>query len=518
MINYVRNYFTNRRIRQNRRDAMLAAQYNKFVEQGIEGFVTLIEPGSKKQFLQRNNVTYHELEHRYSVHIWVYAAINAIAETSAMPPLVLKNDDGEMMDTPLPPRPNPIATWDELEQLIAIFLELTGNAYIHHDRNDNTFWVLRPSRVRIVPGKDGRSITGYAYNRSTGNTNISYARQLRPNDKKSWMQDDPDIINWDKKEFKRRMKQYRGWVEKGVIGVETVHKGQEDDWMPFETNEVLHFKTVSPTHDFYGVPPIYPLLTNLSTELYARQWNKNFFENGAIPPGVLIIPKILPENTFETIKNKFIKQYGGTGNRGKPLILQGGEVGADYKAFPGQHRDLEFLNGLDHNRDETLAVLNVPPEILGISIGAQHSGSRSPGIRDKKAIFWKDTIMPKLKMRASRWTDHFQEELPDSYEFGHDFDEIDDLKPDYTELTKAATQGLKAGMTIEETREKILGLPPKWEGYVFVPANMVPIRHGEAPQAMPAPETPEALPAPEMPETPDDETEPTPDEMKAAAD
>ena len=514
MINYVRNFFTHRRNRQHRRDAMLDAQYNKYVSDGVEGFVTLIEPGAKKQFLQRNNVTYNELEHRYSVHIWVYAAINAIAEKSAMPPLVLKNEDGEMMDSPLPARPNSIATWDEVEQLVAIYLELTGNAYIHHDTNDDTFWVLRPSRVRIVPGEDGRSITGYAYNRSTSNSNVSYARQLRPGDKKSWMQDDPDILYWNKKEFKKRMKQYRGWVEKGTIQTEVVNKGDEDDWMPFETNEILHFKTVSPTHDFYGVPPIYPLLTNLSTELYARQWNKNFFENGAIPPGVLIIPKILPEKTFETIKEKFIKQYGGTKNRGKPLVLQGGEVGADYKAFPGQHRDLEFLNGLDHNRDETLAVLNVPPEILGISIGAQHSGSRSPGIRDKKQIFWKDTIQPKLKMRASRWTDHYKDILPDGYTFGHDFEDIDDLKPDYTERTKAASQGLKAGMTVEEVRENILGLSPEWKGYVFVPANMVPIRYGEAPQALPAPETPEAMPAPDA----DDETEPMPEPMKEAAD
>ena len=73
------------------------------MDQGLDGLVPLIEPGSKRNFLEQNHASYYELEHRYGVHIWIYAAINAIAEKSAVPKLVIKNDDGEIMGFPTAP-------------------------------------------------------------------------------------------------------------------------------------------------------------------------------------------------------------------------------------------------------------------------------------------------------------------------------------------------------------------------------------------------------------------------------
>ena len=516
MINKVRNYLSYRRYKRYHRQQMETARA-KYVGEGLEPFVTLVEPGSKRRFLDRSNTSYYELEHRFGVHVWVHAAVKTIADKGAVPPLILQNEDGEMMDTMLPMRPNPIQTWDELEQLIAIYLELTGNAFVYHDKENDEFLPLRPSRTRIVPDEDGRSVAGYGYNRSTTGSNITYARQLANSGKARWMYDDPEVLDWSKKEIKGRIEKYHDWVYEGKIAHERVADKDKDNWIPFEAEDVLHFKYVSPTHDFYGLPPIYPLLTNLTTELYARHWNKNFFENGAIPPGVLIIPKILPKTEFDAIKDKFVKQYGGTQNRGKPVVLSGGEAGADYKAFPGQHRDLEFLKGLDHGRDETLAVFGVPHVMVNAQMTGSHSSSLSPGIKEMRKIFWQDTIMPKLKMRAARWTEHFKGELPEGYTFGHDFSAISDLKPDYTELTKASINAIRGGMTIPEAREDVLGLPPDWKGVVFVPANMVPITHAQYMAGMPTPiETPEpdALLEPDDDEMPDE----MPDQIKIAAD
>ena len=504
MINKVRNYLSNRRYQRYHRQQMEMARAQKFVGEGLEPFVTLVEPGSKRRFLDRSNTSYFELEHRYGVHTWVYAAVNAIAEKSAVPALVIQNEDGEMMDAPLPMRPNPIQTWDELEQLIAIYLELTGNAFVYHDKENDQFLPLRPSRTRIVPGEDGRSVAGYGYNRSTTGSNITYARQLANSGKARWMYDDPEVLDWSKKEIKGRIEKYHGWVYEGKIAHERVADKDKDNWIPFEADEVLHFKYVSPTHDFYGLPPIYPLLTNLTTELYARHWNKNFFENGAIPPGVLIIPKILPKNEFDAIKDKFVKQYGGTQNRGKPIVLSGGEAGADYKAFPGQHRDLEFLKGLDHGRDETLAVFGVPHVMVNAQMTGSHSSSMSPGIREMRKIFWQDTIMPKLKMRAARWTEHFKEKLPDGYTFGHDYTAIADLKPDWETRAKAARIAINSGLTVAEVREEIWEVSPEWEGALLLPANVQMLEGTAMPLS----------PEPDDEEMPDE----LPDQLKMAAD
>ena len=487
------NYFDRRSFRKYQQEIRVAREYRKsFDEVGIDGYVSLVEPGTKRNLIDRsrNSTSYYELEHRYAVHIWVYSAVNAIAEKSAMPPLVIKDPDGEMMDTPLPSSPNDMHTWDELEQLIAVYLELTGNAYVYHDKEEDMYFPLRPSRVRVVPRKDGRGVLGYGYNRHSVGHNGTLASALRNSKSQNWMHDDPEVLEWTKSEFETRLMKYHGWgvsknTTKAPMELYASDKKNED-WIPLEPDEVLHFKYASPTHDFYGIPPIYPLITTLTTELYARQWNKTFFENGAIPPGMLVIPKVLPPDQIEKIRNKFAKQYGGSGNRGKPVVIQGGEQGATYQAFPNQHKDLEFLAGLNMGRDETLAVFGVPAEVIpGASTTASHSSSLSPATREKRKIFWQDTIAPKLKMRASRWTAHFKDDIPEGYEFGHDFSEIEDLKPDYAEKTKAARNAVF--MTVGEVRSEIYGLPENPDAPILVPSNMM-LTTIDGQQALPKPD------------------------------
>ena len=459
--------------------ARLTEKYMRYVA-GEEGLVRYLDASLSDEYGTRVKPThgsdgYYDQEHRYSTHLWVYAAVNVLAEKSSVPELMLVDADGEEYESPLPSVPNPEHTWDEIEQLIAIFLELTGNAYLYHDKEEDTYWPLRPSRVRIVAEKAGRGVAGYAYNNADKGPN----GQSQPKFTKSaWMYDDPEMLFYTKGEFQKRLDEYHGWITKGQIGQQLIKK--EDDWIPFEKDEVLHFRYVSPNHDFYGLAPLCSLMTNLQTDLFARAWNLNFFENGAIPPGVLIIPRVFPEKEFNKIKQQFDKQFLGTKNRGKPLVVQGGAEGATYTSFPGQHRDLEFLEGLARNQEETLIVFGVPLEMLGASRITTQTSARSPGIQEKKRIFWQDTMMPKQKMKAAVWTKHFQKELPKGFAFGYDYSLIEALKPDRSEQARAATAAIKSGMTIEEVRTEIWGLPAEWEGVILVPANMVAIRHGDS--------------------------------------
>ena len=519
MINAIQNFIQTQRVKRYMRKVATSPQWLKhFSNLDAEGLVQLIEPGAKSNFLQQNSASYFDLEHRYGVHVWVYAAVNVIAEKSAVPKLVAKDADGEIQDMDLlPPKPNMIHTWDDVNQLLSVWLELTGNAYLYHDKETNMFLPLRPSRVRIVPDEENNTILGYGYRRTHATDNLTYVRQRRAG-KAAWMHDDPETLKWNRKTFKKRFDAYREYVEKGTVELQDIPDREKDDWVAFEASEVLHFRYPSPTSDYYGHPPIYPLLSNLQTELYARQWNLKFFENGAIPPGVLIIPKVLPAEKFKEIMDKFNKQYTGTGNRGKPLVLQGGEIGADYKAFPGQHRDLEFLSGLDHSRDEILAVLNVPHVMVNASMSGSHSSSLSPGIREYRKIFWQDTMMPKQKMKASRWTQHFSEMdmLPEGWTLDYDYSEIPDLRPDYAELAKAAALALKAGRTVREVRREIWGVSEEWEGDLYLPGNVMVLPGTQMPEN--PHETPQVLPMPEEDNEDLDDVEPMPPAYKEAAD
>ena len=472
----------------------LTEQHHRFIERArtfeqtvknlSESTVSYVN-GLGKLALEHYTNTAYESEYRYGTHIWLYIAIRCIAEKSAMAKLVLRQDE-EIVESPLPSRPNNCNTWTDVNELLTTWMELSGNAYLYHDTETNEFFPLRPSRMKIVVADDGRSVLGYAYYKGGAPTSnrvelystpslytgaLDAVLNANPNQRKSWMYDNPELENISKKEFQQKLTKMREWMYKGVLPNTSIKNPQ--NWMPLDVGEVLHFKYVSPTSGVYGLSPLTPLLISLTTDLFARQWNKKFFENGAIPPGLLVVPGAVNSKDFKEIKKMFHEEYGGAGNRGKPMVIKGGVDGAQYTAFPTQHQDLEFSNLLNTTRDEILALYNVPHEMVGASMVMTQTSARSPGIREKRQIFWQDTIQPKHKKQADVWNNHYElDPEVDNVGFGHDYTNIKDLAPDYYELGKAAQYAMRFGMTLEETRENVWNLPPKPEGTLWVPSNV----------------------------------------------
>ena len=65
MLNQIRNFIHQRKRNQLRKQIDASPQWSKnFLEQGLDGLVRLIEPGSKRNFLEQNHASYYELEHR----------------------------------------------------------------------------------------------------------------------------------------------------------------------------------------------------------------------------------------------------------------------------------------------------------------------------------------------------------------------------------------------------------------------------------------------------------------------
>ena len=89
-------------------------------------------------------------------------------------------------------------------------------------------------------------------------------------------------------------------------------------------------------------------------------------------------------------------------------MIKGGPDGAQYTPFPAQHQDLEFSELLNVTRDEILALYNVPHEMVGASMVTTQTSARSPGIREKRMIFWQDTIQPKHRKKADVWNNHYE--------------------------------------------------------------------------------------------------------------
>jgi len=230
------------------------------------------------------DATQAELEQAYGVGIWIYACINVIAEKMASIPFIVVDANNEPQPSPLPERPNPLQSWNDFRQLLQIFIDTTGNAFVFVDRTNNQFWILRTSRVRIVPGPNGRSIIGYAYRPDSG---------FRPDsnttsESRHWTITQPDALWVSQKDFDDHVTKCNHWLKHGVVHESKSLTARE--WIPIEAENIIHFKYPNSHSDFYGLSPLQPLLISFISEMNARQWNRLFFENGAIPPRRFNLP------------------------------------------------------------------------------------------------------------------------------------------------------------------------------------------------------------------------------------
>ena len=397
-----------------------------------------------------------ELLQAYGASVWVYAAMNVISEKLSSVQWRVIDEGGDVHESFLDTdRPNPLMSWNDLRATTQLHLDSTGNGYWWHietPEGEHEFFPLRPSRTQPVPSKDGRSIVGYAYKpdgifkpKSNGSTSQSPL----------WNISAPAAAEkMSHAEF--TAKQVESWSD--FVRYGRAAKAVDDkSYIPLPAESVIHFRYPHPYSDYYGMSPLQPLLLSLTTEMYARSWNKRFFENGAIPEGVIVFPSEIGEEEFKELQKQFIKQHGGVENAWKPFILQSG---ADYRPFSNQHRDVEFLDLLRMSREDTLGVFNVPPVMVGVYTFSS-GGNRSAGAAEQRQSFWEDTIIPKSWI----WRDALNSKLDfgEGLHLEFDYSSVDALMPNYIKIAAGAKNAIMGGLTLDEARELFYGLKPATE-------------------------------------------------------
>jgi len=223
------------------------------------------------------------------------------------------------------------------------------------------------------------------------------------------------------------------------------------DWQivaEFEVNQIVHFRLINPGSEVYGLSPLESLIIPIETDLYAQAYNKNFFKNDATPRlhvdlGNCTLPQL------KRMREYWRTVYKGGGKSHKTIITEGG---AKITPIGTPPKDMEFLNQRKFNRDEILAVLGVPPIMVGIVEGANRANSK-----EQANAFKTEKIIPLQKMLAAKLNKLLISEFTDKYTFK--FAELD-LR-DALDAAQIDQIDLEMGIRdIEEVR-RARGLSPK---------------------------------------------------------
>jgi HK97 family phage portal protein len=231
--------------------------------------------------------------------------------------------------------PNPFETIAEMVYKYVFHMKLTGNSYWAKDTANlngdrpSSLWALNPKRVKISL--------------------------------------DPRV---------------------GIVGYLYCVNGTE---IPYEVNEIIHFRNPHPDNDYYGIGDV-EAGADLFHEFINREtWARQFWKNGASPSGVLVCEdNITDKAKFDEAKKKWMKEYGGTENSGKTAWLTGKWR---YEQLGLTMAEMQNIEATRFNLENIFHIHGVPLSVAGFKEAANFATARVDDM-----IFRRYTVKPLVKI------------------------------------------------------------------------------------------------------------------------
>ena len=221
--------------------------------------------------------------------------------------------------------------------------------------------------------------------------------------------------------------------------------------------EIIHVKENAFYSIFRGTSRLKPAVRTMQLTANMRQFQDNFFKNGAVPGLVLKSPNTLSEKIKERMIQSWSIRYRPDAGGRRPLILDGGiEVDSISNV---NFKELDFQPAIAENEKIILKAIGVPPILLD-------SGNNA-NIRPNMRMYYLETILPivrKLNFAYSRFFGFSIEE---------DVTNIPALQPELRDQSQYYSALVNAGIITPNEARDALGFEAV-EGYddLRVPANI----------------------------------------------
>ena len=333
----------------------------------------------------------------------VYRCVRMIAEAAATVPLCLYSGADEIDQHPmldLVRRPNPYEAGPDLLQAFYGFLLVSGNGYLEAVATNGEvreLHTLRPDRMKVVPGPDGYP-EAWEYTVAGRTARIA---------------NDP------------------------VPGM----------------HPILHMKLFHPANDHYGMSPLEAAATAIDLHNTAAAWNKSLLDNSARPSGALVYASRegnMSAEQYERLKTELETSFQGSGNAGRPLLLEGG---LDWKSMSLSPKDMDFIEARHTAAREIALALGVPPMLLGIPGDNTYSN-----MAEAQRIFWRTTVVPLVQRTATALSNWLQPAFGDNLELRPDLDQLEALSPERDALWSRLE---KTTFLTDAEKRALIGYGPK---------------------------------------------------------
>jgi HK97 family phage portal protein len=230
-----------------------------------------------------------------------------------------------------------------------------------------------------------------------------------------------------------------------------------DGQVEYSPSEIIHIKENSFNSIYRGVPRLKPAWRTMQLLGSMRNFQDNFFKNGAVPGLVLKSPNTLSEKIKERMLAAWRVRYNpNTGGR-RPLILDGGLEVSNLTQV--SFKDLDFQPSIESNEKIILQALGIPPLLLD-------SGNNA-NIRPNHRLYYLETILPIVKKINYAFERFF------GFDLLEDVSNIPALQPELQDKAAYYSTLVNGGIiTPNEARESMRMESIEGNDELRVPANI----------------------------------------------
>jgi len=222
-------------------------------------------------------------------------------------------------------------------------------------------------------------------------------------------------------------------------------------------NEIIHIKENSFNSIYRGVPRLKPAFRTMQLLSSMRNFQDNFFKNGAVPGLVLKSPNTLSEKIKERMLQAWVARYNPQSGGRRPLFLDGGLEVENLTEI--NFKDLDFQEGIKSNERIILEAMGIPPILL--------DGGNNANIRPNHRLYYLETILPIVRKLGYALERYF------GFSISEDVTGIPALQPELRDQAAYYATLVNTGiMSPNEAREALGKDPVAGFDEPRVPANI----------------------------------------------
>ena len=163
----------------------------------------------------------------------------------------------------------------------------------------------------------------------------------------------------------------------------------------FKPSEIIHIKDNSGDSIYEGKSRLDSAKQSLITLKSMLDYQKNFFDNSAVPGIILITPNPLSERVKNRLTRQWMSKYNPKRGGKRPMILDGEFKVESLSKY--DFKELDFVESIANYEKLVLKALGVPPILLD----SGNNANINPNLR----MFYVETILPLVNkvVQAIEW-------------------------------------------------------------------------------------------------------------------